>query len=49
MNNHVLLIKEQNLGDVSLIMQRMLTRYAGWFEEEGISFPSISLYMEKNN
>lgn len=35
MNNHVhLIIKEQNLGELSLIMQRLLTRYAGWYNRK---------------
>ena len=35
MSNHVhLIIKEANMGDISLIMQRMLTRYAGWYNRK---------------
>ena len=32
MSNHVhILLKEQNAGDISLIMKRMLTKYARWY------------------
>lgn len=35
MSNHVhLIIKEANMRDISLIMQRMLTRYAGWYNRK---------------
>lgn len=35
MSNHVhLIIKEKTLGQISLIMKRMLTRYAGWFNKK---------------
>ncbi|MGD9569546.1 MAG: transposase [Sedimentibacter sp.] len=35
MNNHVhLLIRELELGQISLIMKRMLIRYAGWFNKK---------------
>jgi REP element-mobilizing transposase RayT len=35
MNNHVhLIIKELELGEISLIMKRILTRYAGWFNRK---------------
>ncbi|QSZ26936.1 transposase [Aceticella autotrophica] len=35
MNNHVhLLLKEENTGDISLIMKRLLTKYAGWFNRK---------------
>jgi len=35
MSNHVhIIIKELNMGDISLIMQRMLTRYAGWYNRK---------------
>lgn len=35
MSNHVhLIIKEANMGDISQIMQRMLTRYAGWYNRK---------------
>lgn len=32
MSNHVhILLKEQNMGDISMIMKRLLTRYARWY------------------
>ena len=32
MSNHVhILLKEQNMGDISLIMKRLLTKYARWY------------------
>ena len=32
MSNHVhILLKEQNVGDISLIMKRLLTKYARWY------------------
>ena len=32
MSNHVhILLKEQNMGDISLFMKRLLTRYARWY------------------
>ena len=35
MSNHVhIIIKEANMGDISLIMLRMLTRYAGWYNRK---------------
>ncbi len=35
MSNHVhILVKEANIGDISIIMQRMLTRYAGWYNRK---------------
>lgn len=35
MNNHVhLVIKESELAEISLIMKRMLIRYAGWFNKK---------------
>ncbi len=35
MNNHAhLIIKESELAEISLIMKRMLTRYAGWFNRK---------------
>lgn len=35
MTNHVhLLLKESNTGDISIIMKRMLTKYAGWFNRK---------------
>lgn len=35
MNNHVhLLICEKEIGDISNIMQRLLTRYAGWYNKK---------------
>jgi REP element-mobilizing transposase RayT len=35
MSNHVhLLLKEQNIGDISTIMKRLLTKYAGWFNKK---------------
>lgn len=35
MTNHVhLIIKELNMGDISLIMKRMLTRYALWYNRK---------------
>lgn len=35
MNNHVhLLLKECNMGDISLIMRRLLTKYVGWFNRK---------------
>lgn len=35
MTNHVhILLKEHNMGDISIIMKRLLTRYAGWFNRK---------------
>jgi len=35
MTNHVhILLKEHNMGDISVIMKRLLTRYAGWFNRK---------------
>ena len=35
MSNHVhILLKEQNIGDISVIMKRLLTKYAGWFNRK---------------
>ena len=35
MTNHVhLLLKERNMGDISIIMKRLLTKYAGWFNRK---------------
>ena len=35
MSNHVhLLLKEHNMGDISIIMRRLLTKYAGWFNRK---------------
>lgn len=35
MTNHVhLLLKENNMGDISLIMKRLLIKYAGWFNRK---------------
>lgn len=35
MSNHVhLIINEVNMGDISLIMKRMLTKYAGWYNRK---------------
>ena len=35
MTNHVhLLLKENNIGDISLIMKRLLVRYVGWFNKK---------------
>ena len=32
MTNHVhILLKENNIGDISVILKRLLTRYAGWY------------------
>ena len=32
MNNHVhIVLKEKNQGDISLIMKRILTKYARWY------------------
>ena len=32
MSNHVhILLKEENMGDISLIMKRLLTKYARWY------------------
>ena len=32
MSNHVhIVLKEKNLGDISLIMKRILTKYARWY------------------
>ncbi len=35
MTNHVhILLKENNIGDISVIIKRLLTRYAGWFNRK---------------
>ena len=35
MTNHVhLLLKENNIGDISLIMKRLLVKYVGWFNKK---------------
>ncbi|SNS90823.1 Transposase IS200 like [Anaerovirgula multivorans] len=35
MTNHVhILLKEYNIGDITVIMKRLLTRYAGWFNRK---------------
>jgi REP element-mobilizing transposase RayT len=35
MTNHVhLLLKEHSIGDISIIMKRLLTKYAGWFNRK---------------
>lgn len=37
MTNHVhLLLKEQNMGDISVIMKRLLTKYVMWFNKKYI-------------